>query len=727
MGLAYTPKWILDPGLAVPALEETRKAGFGLVIGFVRHMHLKVSSEAVRDAVAQTAAHCHKLGMKFALDMDWAHWAGEYVERNPDMAMWTVLRGYGVCIDGQFEVNIRYPGVPLEEVAEISAAYGIKPSGNAVLLSKADYECRCDSCNSAYPIPSFDDDRAYSYYRPGDGAHYTLRLSGTVDRKFTRIVFYVAFMNYQYPDVTHPTYLQAQSELLGMYSDVPLDGVGWDESGKGGNTRSYKAGKEFFNFFRDRHGYELRNRLMAMDDGVSPEALKTRLDYYDTLNEINFRAQAAFNKQAMKLFGKDIFRGMHHTFAGLATDIRCGCSDYFRLGKNLSHSFTDTGWDQGPFSETTYNYALAEGMRKELGMPGSYCNDWSRSPRVKWYEYFARLKMLYRIDWFAIFIGLWCERHSLFPDDRYWKNVAAAAQTLNRLNEFLSDKYETISETAVWFGWESVGALPASLNWHIRLFQTFHYNFSQVALESGKFFDYVSNAALIAAKVRKGRLNINDRSYKRLVIPYGCVLNSSIWNIVKECAKNEISVVFTGPPPCWITESDENVTKEFCELIGVKSFTFDEYNAYFLSKKPKPSSEEWEPEKVDFAFPLIPGDSTEAIRDKEGNVVSVTNPAIGFTYLSGVDPRDLLASHLGNAFDDGLGLAHRGQSHIRLLRHTSENEHVLILASKMDSVLDDLIKLGDISAQISGGCWAILKIKDGKVIDTLLDEGTKVK
>ncbi len=727
MGLSYTPKWLLNPELAIPALEEVKKGGFGLVIGFARHMKQTVASETVRNAVAQNTGHCHKLGLRFAIDMDWAHWADEFVELQPEMAMWNIRRGEGVCVDGKFTVDIPYPGHGIEEFAEVSAAYGVDASGKTVLLSSKEYEFRRDSFNSQYPFPSLDDDRSYDYYRPGKGAYYTLKLSGSTGRSFSRIVFYVAFMGYRHADVAHPAYLEAQRKLLLSYKDIPLDGVGWDEPGKGGNLHSYKAGKGFLSLFEKRHGYDLRSRLISLDEGTSALALSTRRDYYDSLNEMNYHAQSEFNSLAMELFGKNIFRGTHHTFSGLAVDIRCGCSDYYRLGKTLSYAFTDTGWEQGPYSETIYNYALAEGLRKELGMPGAYCNDWSRTPRVKWYDYFTRVKMLYRIDWFAIFVGLWCERHSTFPEDKYWTDVTRNAKALNMVNEFLDDEYETVSETAVWHGWEGVSSLPASMNFNIRLIQTFSFNLSQMALDNGQFFDYVSSKAIETSTASAGTLEINGRKYKRLVVPYAVAVSDAMWKALRRCVENKVKIVFVGPPPRWNLDSGESLSEEFCAMAGVAPFTLEDYTSYFLSRKPKPAFDAWEPLLVDFSYPLSPLKGTLVKRDLEGAVASVENSLSNVAYLPGYDPRSLLSEYLGGFYSADIKLQHSGDAHKRILSVGDGKKHVLLLAAKMEQELDEKISIHGKTVTVKGGGWAAIRIEGKNITGTLIDPEGKIE
>jgi hypothetical protein len=715
MGLAFSPDWLNHPDRAIPALERTRDAGFGTILGFVRHMHHTVTHEHVRRAVRQTAENCHALGLKFALDMDWAHWVGEYVELYPEMAQWTAVRGEAPCFDGRFELNLPYQGG--SQVAEISAAYGVTGNGERVPLDVAALGLARRSYNSQYALPSFDDDHAYDYHRPGLGAHYTLGLTGVVEPKFRSIVFYVSFLNLALADVAHPRYLQVQRELLESYADTGLDGVGWDEPGKGGNFLGWKCGAGFFDFFRQRHGYELRERLIDLDEGDGLPAMQTRRDYHDALNEMNFQAQMLFNEQAQALFGDDCFRGTHHTFAGINLDIRCGCVDYFRLGRNLSHAFTDTGWEQGPYGETFLHFALAESLRKELGKPGAYCNDWSRTPRVKWYDYFSRVKSLYGVDWFAIFIGNgYNERHSLFPDDPYWKDVARNATGLNRLAAWLGAGAEPVSDTAVWFGWESLTALSARHRYLLRLFQPSLYNLAQAALDSGRFFDFVSDRALGKARIEDGALHINGRPYKRLVMPYAVIVRPEVWAVVGQAVKAGIPVVFYGPPP-WKTTGGRDLAGDFAELLGIAPVSFADYLRWYEARKPIPSISQWEPVRVDFSYPVVPAGATSIHCDAENEPMAVGDPAAGPGWLVGVDPwnRSELAPWLGEPPRDGLELRHHGRAHLRVLRTPQGGGHAILLAAGMAETLNDIVTLGGETVTLNQGAWAAIRVRAGKL------------
>jgi hypothetical protein len=723
MGLMFSPDWLNHPDRALPALEQTRDGGFGTILGFVRHMHHTVAHEHVRRAVRRTAENCHRLGLKFALDMDWAHWVDEYVELYPEMAQWTAVRGAAPCFDGRFELNMPYPGLPSVQVAEITAAYGVTETGERMAFEVAALGIVRRSYNSQYALPSLDDDHAYDYHRPGCGAYYTLGLTGAVEPRFRSVILYVSFMDMSKADVAHPRYLQVQRDVLQSYADAGLDGVGWDEPGKGGTFAGWKCGAGFFDFFLQCHGYELRVRLGDLDDGDSETAIQTRRDYHDALNEMNAQAQQAFNEQAQALFGQNCFRGTHHTYSGLGVDIRCGCVDYFRLGRNLSHAFTDTGWEQGPFGETFLHFALAEGLRKELDKPGAYCNDWSRTPRVKWYDYFTRVKSLYGVDWFAIFIGNgFNERFSLFPDDPYWKDVARNATGLNRLAAWLGEGAEPVSDTAVWFGWESLAMLSDRQSYLLRLFQGSLNNLAQTALDSGRFFDFVSDRALGEARIEDGTLLINNRPYKRLVMPYAVILRPEVWAVLEKVARAGIPVVFYGAPP-WKTTDGRDLTRAFAELTGVAPVSFADYLRWFESKKPVPKTSEWEPVRVDFSYPVKPLGKTAFRRDAENEALAVGEPATGPAWLVGVDPwnRADLAPYLGEPPWDGLDLHHHGRAHLRVLRTPQSDGHAILLAASMDQTLDDTVTLGDETVKLDSGAWAALRVRAGKLEPTVIE------
>ena len=183
-------------------------------------------------------------------------------------------------------------------------------------------------------------DVAWQSMNANDGVIVTGTVKGGGEDK---LIFYVDFKTFTFADVVHPVYLKAQRKLLDMYRGIPLDGIGWDEPGKGiALVDTFKTGEGFSCLFQQRNGYSLEDRLVWLDHGDgSAEAIKVRCDYYRTLVEMNYCAQKAFNLYAKEIFGRDLMLGTHQTWSGLPMDFTAGCMDYFKLGKLLTAAWTD--------------------------------------------------------------------------------------------------------------------------------------------------------------------------------------------------------------------------------------------------------------------------------------------------------------------------------------------------------------------------------------------------
>jgi hypothetical protein len=726
MGLFLTPEWLHDFADMESAIKAAAESNFGIIIGFARHMRYTVTSPQVHDAVKAAVGISHRYGLKFAMDFDWAHWGGEFAEKNPEMAMWHIVPAESACRNGRFDFCIPYvdshgPTV----VAEISAVYGFDSDGAVASLGTRDYELQQESFTSGFPLPTLDDERQTSEYRRPSTRGYYLRLSGKVkNNELDKIRFYVAMRSYKQPDVAHPDYLQAQAELLDMYNDVPLDGVAWDEPGKGGSLKSYKAGRGFLSFFEQQCGYDLRTRLLELDNGMDATSLQTRRDYYQTLNEMNYQAQDEFNRKAKSLFGEDIFLGTHHTFSGMAMDLRCGCSDYFRLGKTLSAAFTDTGWDVTPHSETVYNYVLVDSLRKEFDQPLSYVNDWSWTPHTAWYDYYTRLKMLYRIEWFNIFLGRHSEGFPTFPWDSHWPEVGRNAGLLEEFREFISSTNEPQSEMAVWHSWEGPAYLESASHYYIRMWMTCNYNLSEESLKQGRFFDYASTGAIENGKVANGTINLPGGEYNTLVLPYAVIMTEQVWDKIRECVKAGVEVIFVGPPPSRLIDSGKDISKEFCELCGIEPTNFDKYDAWFKARKPIPSFTDWEPEKIDFRFPIALQPGSKQLFNDDNEAIGVRNNAV--TWLTSPDPREQFFRHLSRPESDTPHSEHYGNGYSRILTGNNPDEFILVCVAPLHGVLHEQFSFDDLSFGMEGGRWAVLKISGRKIVNKLLDGKSRI-
>ena len=730
-GLFFCPSWLHDYKDIEKTLEEVGRSGsIGTLVAHPWHMRHTVEDRLLHDAVKFAAETAHRYAMKFTLEMDWGHWAAKYVEINTDMAMWLIIPGESPCINGEFDFLIPNEsfGGQCRALEDIPALYGFDASGKAHLLPKDKVDIRIETVSATYPLPGMEDQVFYNSHRtPGKFTYH--RISGTVDDPaIVRIRIYVALESYKYPDVAHPDYLSKQIELLETYRDVPLDGVSWDEPGKGSSFRGYKAGRGFLKFFEKRNGYDLRKRMLELDQGTDAVALQTRRDYYSTLTDMNYRAQYEFNQKARELFGADIILGNHHTFSGMAIDLKCGCSDYFKLGENLSDAFTDTGWDVPVRNEPIYNYALAEGLRKELRKPLSKVVDWSRTPHKAWYDYYTRLKMLYRNEWFSIFIGRWGEGHPTFPWDRHWQDIVRNAGQLEDFGRFTGRKVNGLSEMAVWHSWSAVALLESSHYHYVRLWMTGNYNFAQQAMVNSRFFDYVSGRAIESAHVEKGRISFGEYSYRRLALPFAVVLTQALWNKIRECIAEKVELVFFGPPPRWIIETGEDISAEFSRLCGVKYFNYEQYNTWLTAHKPATPVSSWEPEAFDFCLPLVPQGNTRPLLNDDGVMVGVCNPSNGITYLTTPDPREQFFRHIERPNDVYPDISHHGLGAYRLFPEPdASGSFVLVCISPLNERLNEHFSCAGKSFILQGGTWAVLRIKQGLIKEHLLETGTDIK
>ncbi len=720
MGLFLTPDWLHDYSDMEEALAEAAAGGFGIIIGFARHMHQTLEDAPVRAAIQFAAETSHKHGMKFALDMDWCHWANRAVERQPEMALWQIVAGESSCHEGQFAMTIKYEGKAPIIVEEISAVYAWDEQGELHVLPPEDYSVEQSSHGSAYNWPSLDDDQTVSLSKPRGGGYYC-ELQGAVPVNYTRVKVYTAMRATRYPDVSSPEYLKAQADLLSFYAEVPMDGVGWDEPGKGGSVRGYKAGRSFFAKFIETYGYDLRERLMDLDGGDSPQAVQTRRDYHAATVEMNYRAQELFNLQAKAQYGEDAFLGTHHTYSGMAMDIRCGVMDYFKLGEVLSAAFTDTGWDVSGHSETIYNYVLVDSLRKELDKPLSYVNDWSKKPRTVWYDYYTRLKMLYRIEWFMIFLGRCAENFPTFPWDPYWKDVTRNAKQLESFRELLPKSLDTYSEMAVWFSWESPVAQGSTRAHYVRLWMTCNYNLAEQGLEYNRHFDYVSTPALENAEVRDGQIILSGKAYRRLVLPYASFVSKGIWETLKACREAGVELIFIGPPPSRLWDSDETIDAEFCEWAGVKRVDEKQYDAVLRSQRPVPSLTDWEPDRADFCFPVTAEAGTECLTDIEGDTIGVRRGKL--TWFSNLDPRENFYKHVPSCANGIPTATHYGKGYYRWYAGEDANRAILVCIAPMYQNLHENFVGAECNFKLEGGTWAILDVSGQTVTVLMADEG----
>jgi len=237
---------IEDPARAIPYIKEIVGHGYFAAVAFVRHQKRSVLDKSVHDAVKVVVDIAHDYGLKILLDTDPTFWGPHFVEVHPEAALWVIRSVEISAFDGHFEFPLYFPKMRGQIVfEEVCAVFRSRGDGyEEIPVSNLNYEWM-------------------NFQKPGPG----ILIKGELgDGHSGKLIFYVAVKTFGLVDEAHPLYLKAQEELLDLYADVPLDGFGWDEPGKGMDDLScFKTGAGFLSFFKKLNGYELRPNLIYLD------------------------------------------------------------------------------------------------------------------------------------------------------------------------------------------------------------------------------------------------------------------------------------------------------------------------------------------------------------------------------------------------------------------------------------------------------------------------------
>jgi len=726
MGIQYSADWIANPDLIEESLGVAKGNGISGVIGFVRHRPESLWTERTHRAIARSVEIAHRLGLEFYLDMDPSFWGRDFVLEVPEAAMWVVKPVEVDVRSGRFIVETEFPNVLQgDETSHIIydgvvAAYRLGGEEKIVPLDSSRLKVAWENSYRIYGVRSFDREQEYNYYRKMDRKH-TLQMEGTFREKFSgKAVIYIKCKVTNYPDMAHPEYLRAQIELLERYADIPLDGVGWDEPGKAASQRAYKAGAGFCELFRRLCGYDLFERIGYLDYGESSrDAIRLRRDYFMTLREMMVTAQDEFNRRACKLFGKDIFRGTHQTWSGFPADLRGGQFDYFKGGRVLSAAFVDCA--PCDFRVVVYNYILADSVRKELGLREAYSNDYQFVRSAERLAFLTRLKMLFHIQWFNIFIG---EASESLPNytaaqKALWEQAGKNNALLDRFDEFLAGEYQTHSQIGIWHLWEG----PAQLNnFYVRAYYTFLQNLSWTLVERNLSADFFSTEALEKARIEGNRLIVNGRPYRALIVPYAAALPDGMYRKIMEVGQKGISVFVVGPPVQYLSTSGKDISRDFCKRVAVKHFCIEDMTRDFRARMPRFTLDEWEPPQIDYFYPVDLEEDAEVKTTADGEVFSVAKKGASIYYVPGLDPKGYLADILEGLIPRGFEVYCPG-GFWRLFRARKGGKNILLTIAGIRRRQDFLVKLGSREVRIRGGQFCALEIRDGKVIRTFCDEG----
>jgi len=558
IGIYFSPRMLHKQEIVEKNILKAKKLGYSWVCFHAGwHTHVTIADKIVHDAIKKSTIFAKNLGMKVMVDMSPEWWMRSFIDYYPESSQWLVIKVEGISENGKFTVSGKMPDVgEYWQIVfeEICCSY-ICNKGESQIVK----------------IKNFDLEPFYS--------EKSFILNGELEKKYNgEIIIYIAFSVFSWMDMASPFYLKLQKDIVDMYKDVKLDGIQWDEPGKVlGCLEGYKAGKFFFEKFKEEKGYDLKEKLIYLDKYIEKiESAKIRNDYYGFLVDILFKAQKEFNDYAKKVFGNIEF-GIHHTWSGFHIDIKAGCIDYFKLGRNLTASFTDCAWDIGGVA---YNYYLSDSIRKELKLKDAYVNDWSKVTSCEEISYFGRLKLLFDLKWKNIYLGEYGDGIFLYSTNRINKIHKETVRDLENFGKIISGKYLPYSEIAIWHHWEGIAYLNKD-EYTLLYYEKNLIDFCEKSLENNLWFDFVSTSSLEKLEIGKDVFFINGKPYKVLILPWATVFPSEIWYKIKQLVEKNFNIIFIGPFPQITIDTKKYISNEFFEIIGIEKFTLDKYFEIF--------------------------------------------------------------------------------------------------------------------------------------------------
>jgi hypothetical protein len=704
MGITLNESLVLHPERVEAAMRDLAANGYGIVRLFLRSTNFNHRSHEFIEAVRRGVAEGHRLGLKVAIDCEpHAHPVGVDMGRQFPGAMGQLLvRAETELVEGRFNLRIPNPASSHErpEFRGLAAIY-LEHEGRRQLLPELKYEWMYQSETHFAAGYLFKE----HYYEEGRGAterkvnHLRGELAGE-----GKLVVYGIFDDARLVDFWSPDSWRYYELLLECYRDIPLDGVGWDEPAVGGDWNSYRYGVGFAAAFERLNGYALAPELWKLDsDAMDADAMKVRMDYYRTLNEGTFRAQALLLVKARELFGPDILTGTHHTWQGEGgiNDYRAGAVDYFRLNENMDAGYTDCSW-WDPDS-VNYAYTLASSLGRLTPTGEAEVNTWHQQPTGSNTEWNVRLMTLMDITWFNIWYGETSDT-ALYPSHWTWPR-ATKEMRRHRDAQRLLGKAKPVVDVAMLHGWETVCAINRTgiAGAH----KAFSLNTASLMIDRSIAFDWIDTGLLANAIVVDGKLTNSLGSYRVLVLPYASVLPRAAWERTVEFAQAGGTVVFTGTPPARDMDG-KSLVADFAKLLDMPELPLERYLAGIEAAATMPSNR---PQRIDVTYPLR-GDAKRITISTEDEPHAIRNAQGNVHYLTDLDPLTRLLDVIEPALITGVRCA---SASILWRLYREDSRDILVLIARKDRRLDGIVKFAGRTIEFEGGTVAHVIAQDGGV------------
>lgn len=706
MGLWINESTMDQPGAIERSIRDLAQAGYDTLRIFVRHSnYTHVSPEIV--AVVGGAVHlAHALGMRATLDCEpHALIGNDMIRRYPAAAGSKLVRLATRVVDGQWLVR----GEELSSGGSPASLSGIE----AAFL-------RQDGCLRKIEL-EYTDSRGTQLYRNG-GIHRELLYKEGVPMAFHRLheirgvlpgvadaelVVYLRHDTRSHADFWAADFRRYFDELLECYRQIPLDGVGWDEPAYDGNWGSYRYGPAFAEAFERINGYRLADQLYLLDEpGMSPEAVKVRLDYYRTLNEGLAQAQSNLIDKAHAIFGKHLLLGTHHTWQGEggSGDYRAGAVDYFRLNDRMDAGYTDCSWWDP--DAVAYAYTLGSSLGRLTPSGETEANTWHYRPTVSNIRTNVNLMTLMNITWFNIWFGHDCD--CVLQQGHYTWPITAAAMRSHRDHQRRIGKRRPVVEVAIWHGWEGVCGWnrPGLANSH----KAFCLNTSRLFIERNIAADFIDSRLLAQSRIENGQLVNALGAYRVLIVPFALAISRQAFERCAEFARAGGRVLFTGTPVAF-DEQGQSLAQAFADLLGMPETTAEHYMAGIDAICTLPN---YRPQRLEVCRPLASG-LPRALVSCEGENHGVTSEDGNALFLTDLDPHQRLIERI----EDRLSQDVQSYGDNLLWRlYRGEKGDLLVIVAREDRPMRGIIRWGKKLIEISGGSVGLLEKSGEKLAVT---------
>jgi hypothetical protein len=327
----------------------------------------------MHDIFAKTVAAAHKQHLKVGLQL----W------EKPDSKTSHLSTSQAVALVSEDKIILDSKG-HAEYSFTNNEARGRKPFRSELLKAYAFQE----SAPGFYLPDSLQDVSSYARTLKSDDP---AQVKGVIDAPASlagKTVYLLAAQYYNQPDLFGDVAINDFQDALQHYADIPFDGAALDEYGwmmvnpnRDHPFRDRIYGLSFAAEFKKRTGIPLERNLFDMRFAPAGEpAVRMRAinDYFEVLRDGSLRVEQAFRQMSQKIFGEQIFSGIHDTYHN-----RLDGADIWRTGLNWWNLPRDYGQsdENNPYPTRTgllvahaepvefdqfYNHNLTNVLRKAI-------------------------------------------------------------------------------------------------------------------------------------------------------------------------------------------------------------------------------------------------------------------------------------------------------------------------------------------------------------------------